>query len=163
MRRGLEDLNTDFSRSRASLSRVTREDQRPALVRVGFEDFRLRAPLLMAVLSSTIRAALRLRFESKRRSRERADDPRAAPHTIGNHLRKPRGGLRLATIVALPLVAVERADEVQLPFRLDTLRHDLQPNTVREQNDRAHDRRIGLAGCQISHEASVDLELIDGE
>src|SRR5512146_2938284 len=144
----------------------------------------------MSMLSSTIRAAHRawrargtprtqargaraaarpgpegrLRFEAQWRSREGGTDSAdTLTTTLAQRLGKAHRRLRLATEVSLPLIALEHADVVELLLRLDTLGDDLQPNAVREENDRAYDGCVGVARRQITHEAAIDLELVDGE
>lgn len=65
-------------------------------------------------------------------------------------------GLRLTAMKALPLIAAELADAAQLLFGLDALGDDLQADTVRQCDDRAHDRFVGAAGGEVAHKAAID-------
>jgi hypothetical protein len=66
------------------------------------------------------------------------------------HLAEARGGLWLAAVKALPLVATQFAYAAQLFLRLYAFGHHLQSNAMREGDDRTHDRLVVSVGGRIS-------------
>src|SRR4051812_29969407 len=72
-----------------------------------------------------------------------------------------RGRQRRAEVEALVLIAAHRLERVELLERLDALGDHLEPQAVRERDDRLHDRRVVGARHQVLDEAAIDLELVD--
>src|SRR5438034_11474818 len=77
--------------------------------------------------------------------------------------REPVGRDRLAEVVALRDVAVERGERLPRDAVLDAFRHDAQAEVAAEVDDRAHDRRVGLVGAHRVDERTVDLHLVHGQ
>src|SRR5580704_2170856 len=73
------------------------------------------------------------------------------------------GRHRGAAKEALILIAAHAPQYAELFLRLHTLRDHLQPQSMRQRDDRAHNRGIAGVCCDIADETAIDLELVDGE
>src|SRR6185437_7500186 len=69
---------------------------------------------------------------------------------------------RRTEVKALVLIAAEGAQEPELIGRLHPFRDHLEPQAVRQGDDRLHDGGIGLA-AELAHERAIDLQLVDRE
>src|SRR6185437_8787040 len=73
-------------------------------------------------------------------------------------LRGEEGGTEIKPLV---LIATELGQQLQLLGRLHALRNHLQGQTMRERDDRAHDRGVLPERSHLLDEAAIDLELVD--
>ena len=68
---------------------------------------------------------------------------------------------RRAVVMALPLLAAERAQPLELGGGLDALGRDREAEAVRHCRDRLHDLRVRGMRIELAQERAVDLQLVD--
>src|SRR3954468_7115451 len=86
-------------------------------------------------------------------ARDRAVAPRLAGQDRGEVARLPWSG----EPVPLRAIAPERQQRVELPTRLDALRHDRQAQCVTEAHHRGDDRGVLALDAEAGYEGEIDL------